>query len=99
MQQKTQAQDPKQAQAVAQATNTLKAATGSSTPTDNLAKAIDSASQGKPVGQQDMKALEPLMKDIATVAQTPQLAGQLKSVLGQVQQVQQKQKQQQQKTT
>jgi hypothetical protein len=93
--QSMQQQDPKQAQAVAQATNTLKAATGSTAPTDNLAKAIDSASQGNPVGGQDMKALEPLMKDVATIAQTPQLAGQLKSVLGQVQQVQQKQKQQQ----
>ena len=91
--------DPKQAQALAQATNTLKAATGSTAPATNITKAIDSASQGKPVGQQDMKALEPLMKDVATIAQTPQLAGQLKTVLGQVQQVQQKQKQQQQQTT
>jgi hypothetical protein len=99
MQQKTQAQDPKQAQAIAQATNTLKAATGSTAPTTNIAKALDSASQGNPVGGQDMKALEPLMKDVATIAQTPQLAGQLKTVLGQVQQVQQKQKQQQQQTT
>jgi len=94
-----QQQDPKQAQAVAQATNTLKAATGSTAPTTNIAKALDSASQGNPVGGQDMKALEPLMKDVATIAQTPQLAGQLKTVLGQVQQVQQKQKQQQQQTT
>lgn len=83
--------DPKQAQAVQQATNTLKAATGSTVPTTNLAKAIDAASQGKSTSQQDMKALEPLMKDVATIAQTPQLAGQLKSVLSQVQQVQQKQ--------
>jgi len=94
MQQKTQAQDPKQAQAVQQAVNTLKSATQSTAPTTNIAKALDSASQGKPVGQQDMKALEPLMKDVATIAQTPQLAGQLKTVLSQVQQVQQKQKQQ-----
>jgi hypothetical protein len=99
MQQTTQAQDPKQAQAIAQATNTLKAATGSTAPTTNIAKALDSASHGTPVSGQDMKALEPLMKDVATIAQTPQLAGQLKTVLGQVQQVQQKQKQQQQQTT
>ena len=96
--QTTQQTDPKQAQAVAQATNTLKAATGSTAPTTNIAKALDSASQGNPVGGQDMKTLEPLMKDVATIAQTPQLAGQLKSVLGQVQQVQQKQKQQQANT-
>ena len=90
MQQQTQAQaqDPKQAQAVAQATQTLKAATGSSAPTTNITKALDAASQGKPVGGQDMKALEPLMKDIATVAQNPNLAGQFKSVLSQVQQAQ-----------
>ena len=84
-------QDPKQAAAIQQATNTLKAATGSTVPTTNLVKAIDAASQGKSTGQQDMKALEPLMKDVATIAQTPQLAGQLKSVLSQVQQVQRKQ--------
>ena len=88
MQQQTQAQDPKQAQAVAQATQTLKAATQSSAPTTNITKALDAASQGKPVGGQDMKALEPLMKDIATVAQDPKLAGQFKSVLSQVQQAQ-----------
>ena len=88
-----QANDPKQAQAVAQATQTLKTATGSSAPTTNIAKALDSASQGKPVGQQAMKDIEPLMKDVATIAQDPKLAGQFKNVLNQVQQTQLKQQQ------
>ena len=97
MQQKTQAQaqDPKQAQAVAQATQTLKAATGSTAPNTTIAKAIDAASQGKPVGQQDMKVLEPVMKDVATIAQDPKLAGQFKTLAQQVNQAQLKQKQQQ----
>ena len=88
-----QVNNPKQAQTVAQATQTLKTATGSSAPTTNIAKALDSASQGKPVGQQDMKAIEPLMKDIATIAQDPKLAGQFKNVLNQAQQTQLKQQQ------
>jgi hypothetical protein len=100
MQQKTQAQaqDPKQAQAVAQATQTLKAATGSTAPNTTIAKAIDAASQGKPVGQQDMKVLEPVMKDVATIAQDPKLAGQFKTLAQQVNQAQLKQKQQQKAT-
>jgi hypothetical protein len=83
--------DPKQAQAITQATQALKSATQSSAPAPMIAKAIDAASQGKPVGGQDMKALEPLMKDVATVAQEPKLAGQFKSLAQQIQQVQQKQ--------
>jgi DNA primase len=83
--------DPKQAQAITQATSALKSATQSSAPAPMIAKALDAASQGKPVGQQDMKALEPLMKDVATVAQEPKLAGQFKSLAQQIQQVQQKQ--------
>lgn len=86
--------DPKQAQAVKQATQTLKTATGSTAPTTSIAKALDTASQGKPAMGQEAKAIEPLMKDIATVAQDPKLAGQFKSLLGQVNQTQLKQQQQ-----
>ena len=86
-------QDPKQAAQVAQATQTLKSATGATAPTTNIAKAIDSASQGKPVGQQDMKVLEPVMKDVATIAQDPKLAGQFKTLAQQVNQAQLKQQQ------
>lgn len=69
---------------IAQASQALKAATGSTAPAQNIVKAIDAASQGKPVGQQDMKAIEPLMKDIATVASAPKLAGQFRSLMQQV---------------
>jgi hypothetical protein len=93
MPQKTQAQDPKQAQAVAQATQTMKSATGSSAPTAILAKALDTASQGKPVAGQEAAALEPLMKDMATVAQDPKLAGSFKSLVNQINQTQIKKQQ------
>jgi hypothetical protein len=93
MQQKTQAQDPTQAQAVAQATQAMKSATGSSAPTAILAKALDTASQGKPVAGQEAAALEPLMKDMATVAQDPKLAGSFKSLVSQINQAQIKQQQ------
>jgi hypothetical protein len=93
MQQKTQAQDPKQVQAVAQATQAMKSATGSSAPTAILAKALDTASQGKPVAGPEAAALEPLMKDMATVAQDPKLAGSFKSLVSQINQAQTKQQQ------
>jgi len=93
MQQKTQAQDPKQAQAVAQATQAMKSATGSSASTTTLAKALDAASQGKPVVGQEASALQPLMKDMATVAQDPKLAGSFKSLVNQINQTQIKQQQ------
>jgi hypothetical protein len=88
-----QQQDPKQAQAVAQATQAMKSATGSSAPTATLAKALDTASQGKPVAGQEAAALEPLMKDMATVAQDPKLAGSFKSLVSQINQAQIKQQQ------
>ena len=94
MQQQTQAQDPKQAQAVAQATQAMKSATGSSASTTTLAKALDTASQGKPVAGQEAAALQPLMKDLATVAQDPKLAGgSFKSLVNQINQTQTKQQQ------
>lgn len=80
----TSAADKVKAKNVAQASQALKAATGSTAPAQNIVKAIDAASQGKSVGQQDMKAIEPLMKDIATVATEPKLAGQFRSLMQQV---------------
>lgn len=80
--------DPNQAKAVQQATSILKTATGSQAPATNLAKAIDSASQGGAVNAKDMTALQPMMQDVATIAQDPKLASQFKSLLGQVQQKQ-----------
>ena len=91
--------DPKQVQDVTQATQAIKSATGSTAPAPNLSKALDAASQGKAVSQQDMKNLQPLMKDMTTVAQNPQLANQFKTLAQQTQQVQKKQQQQQPKTT
>lgn len=85
-------QDPKQIAATNQALQTMKAGTQSSAPTTLIAKALDAASQGKPVGQADMKALEPMMKDLTTVAQDPKLASQFKTLAQQVQQKQQQQK-------
>jgi hypothetical protein len=84
--------DPKKLAATNQALTAMKAATGSSAPTTNIAKALDAASQGKPVNQTDMKAIEPLMKDMATVAQDPKLASDFKTLAQKVQQVQQQQK-------
>jgi len=87
-------QDPKKVAQTNQALQTMKAGTQSTAPTPMIAKALDAASQGKPVGQTDMKNLEPLMKDMATVAQDPKLAGQFKTLAQQIQQVQKKQTQQ-----
>jgi len=91
MAQTTGANDPKQAAATNQALQSLKAGTHSPAPAPMIAKALDAASQGKPVGQQDMKSLEPMMKDLTTVAQDPKLASQFKTLAQQIQQVQQKQ--------
>jgi hypothetical protein len=93
MQGSTTVNNPVQAKQVAQATNTLKAATGSTAPTTNIVKALDAASQGKAVATTDMKVLEPLMKDVATVAQDPKLANQFKSLANQVNQTQKLQQQ------
>ena len=98
-QQQTGQPDPKQLAQTNQALSAIKAGTGSSAPTTNIAKALDAASQGKPVGQQDMKALEPMMQDIATVAQDPKLAGQFKTLAQQIQQVQKNQQNTQSSTS
>jgi len=92
--QPNQAQQAQKAKEVAQATQTLKAATGATVPTTSLAKAIDAASQGTAVDAQSMKALEPIMKDVAAVASDPKLASQFKSLASQINQTQAKQAQQ-----
>lgn len=83
--------DPKQIQAAKIATNTLKTATGSKSP--NLDAAVGKLSQGVP-DPKSIIALQPMMQDVATIMQDPKLANQLKSVLGQVQQVQKAQQKQ-----
>ena len=75
-----QVNDPAQARNVAQAASTIKSATGASATPANLAKAIDSASQGKPVGQKDMAALDPVMDVISQATQDPKLANQFRTL-------------------
>jgi predicted TIM-barrel enzyme len=82
--------DAEQLKNVAQATSTLKQATGSVVQPGALAKAIDAASQGKTTSQQDMKALEPMMDIIKTTAENPELANQMKPLIQRAKQLQQK---------
>ena len=74
------------AKKVAQATATLKSATQSGAPNTAIAKALDAASQGKPVNATDMKALEPMMDVIQKTGADPQLANQFKQLVQKVQQ-------------
>jgi hypothetical protein len=89
----TAALNPDTVKQTTAALNTFKAATGSNAPAPNIAKALDAVTQGTAVGGSEMKILEPIMKDIATVATDPKLAGQFKTLAGQVNQTQQKQQQ------
>ena len=89
---KTGTNSPQQAAKVAQATSALKSATGSSAPAPVLAKALDAATQGKPVGAADMQALEPMMDVIGAAAQDPKLANQFKTLANQARQTQQQPK-------
>lgn len=79
----TTPQQQQQAKNVAQGTQALKAAVGASAPTDVLAKAIDSASQGTAIDATSAKALEPMMDVIKQAAQDPKLANQFKSLASQ----------------
>jgi hypothetical protein len=87
--------NPAELQAAKQATATLKAATGSKSP--NLDTALNVASQGGAIDAKSSAALQPMMQDVATIAQDPKLAGQLKTVLSQAQQKQTQQAKQQAK--
>ncbi len=72
-----------QAVAVAQGTQALKSAIGSTAPTDVLAKAIDTASQGTAIDAKSAQALEPVMNVVKQAAQDPNLANQFKSIVSQ----------------
>ena len=77
------ASDPKaqqQAKNIAQATNALKAATGTSAPSANIIKALNTAMQGKSIGGGDIKTLEPMMDILGQAAQDPKVAQQFKGV-------------------
>lgn len=90
-QQQSQAQPTDQAKAAAQATQTIKSVTQSSAPAPKLAQSIATATTGQAVNPTDMKALQPLMKDVATIAQDPKLANQFKTLASQANQAQKKQ--------
>jgi hypothetical protein len=62
------------------ATTAIKSATGSSASTANLARALDSASQGEPVDAAAAKAVKPVMDIINKAATNPQLANQFKTL-------------------
>ena len=89
-------QQQQQAKNVAQGTQALKAAVGATAPTDVLAKAIDSASQGTAIDATNAKALEPMMDVIKQAAQDPNLANQFKSLASQAKTSATKQQNQQQ---
>lgn len=81
--QNTSPQQQQMAKNVAQGTQALKAATGTAAPTNVLAKAIDTASQGTAIDAKSAQALEPTMDIIKQVAQDPNLANQFKSFASQ----------------
>jgi hypothetical protein len=89
------ANDPKtqqQAKDITQATNTLKSATGTSAPSANIVKALNTAMQGKSIGGSDIKTLEPMMDILGQAAQDPKVAQQFKTVAQAAKQSQQQKK-------
>ena len=84
-------EEKQKAAKMTQAATTMKSAIGTTAPTTSVVKALDTATQGKTVGSQDMKILEPMMKDMATVAQEPRLANQFKTLVNQINQTQRQQ--------
>jgi len=89
------ANDPKtqqQAKDITQATNALKSATGTSAPSANIVKALNTAMQGKSIGGTDIKTLEPMMDILGQAAQDPKVAQQFKTVAQAAKQSQQQKK-------
>ena len=89
------ANDPKtqqQAKDITQATNALKSATGTSAPSANIVKALNTAMQGKSIGGSDIKTLEPMMDILGQAAQDPKVAQQFKTVAQAAKQSQQQKK-------
>ena len=74
------AADPNAIKNAIAATTAMKAATGTAAPAPNLAKALDAASQGKPISSTDAKVMEPVMDIISKAAQDPKLANQFKTL-------------------
>lgn len=65
------------------ATTSLKAATGTPAPANSLMKALDVASQGKPIDATSAKVLEPMMDVVKQAASDPKLANQFKTLANQ----------------
>lgn len=74
--------DPAAVAKAAAATNTLKAATGTTVAPATLDKALDSATQGTATST-DVKALAPLMGVLNKAAEDPKLATQFKAIANQ----------------
>lgn len=72
--------DPQKVAAVAQATQTIKSASGATAPNDVISKALDAVSKGQQVSPQDMKTLEPVLKNVAAAGQDPGLANDYKTL-------------------
>lgn len=72
--------NPQQVAAVAQATQTIKSASGATAPNDVISKALDAVSKGQQVSPQDMKTLEPVLKNVAAAGQDPGLANDYKTL-------------------
>jgi len=79
----TPKKDPEAEKAVAQASTIMKQATGSSQTPQAIAKAVDSASQGKPVDGTDARTLEPVMDIVKKAAEDPKIAQQFKNLANQ----------------
>lgn len=74
------------------ALNTMKSAVpGTSATPQDIGKALDDASQGKPVNQQDMAKIKPMMDVMKTAGQDPKVAQQFKNLATQARQSQMQQ--------
>lgn len=83
---------PQQVAATAQATQTIKAASGATAPNDVIAKALDAVSKGQQVSPQDMQTLQPILKNVAAAGQDPTLANDYKTLASKAKIFQQTQK-------
>lgn len=83
---------PQQVAATAQATQTIKAASGATAPNNVIAKALDAVSKGQQVSPQDMKTLQPILQNVATAGQDPALANDYKTLANKAKIFQQTQK-------
>ena len=72
--------DPEAVKKAMSATTQLKAVSGSPAPAPNLAKALDAASQGKPVDATNAKIMEPVMDIVKKATTDPKLANRFRDL-------------------